>query len=96
MHSASFPRALLNPRVASIFACDASNTGDLSVMKKLLVLAVMAPLFLCVRSHAAQASEAILLTIFLKHDQSLNLAEIQKLQEDQGFWKAFPLKAPPW
>ena len=34
--------------------------------------------------------DAILLTIFLKHDQGLTLAEIQKLQEEQGFWKAFP------
>jgi hypothetical protein len=31
-----------------------------------------------------------LLTIFLKHDQSLNLEELQRIQEDQGFWKAFP------
>ena len=30
--------------------------------------------------------DAILLTIFLKHDQGLTLAEIQKLQEEQGFW----------
>ena len=35
-------------------------------------------------------SNAILLTAFIKHDQSLNLTEIQKLQEEQGFWKAFP------
>ena len=38
----------------------------------------------------AEAAEAILLTVFLKHDQSQNLTEIQKLQEEQGFWKAFP------
>jgi hypothetical protein len=37
-----------------------------------------------------QAPDAILLTIFLKHDQGMTLAEIQKLQEEQGFWKAFP------
>ena len=37
-----------------------------------------------------QASDAILLTIFLRHDQSLNLTEIQRLQDEQGFWKAFP------
>jgi hypothetical protein len=47
-------------------------------------------------SHAQSPSEeptrpdAILLTIFLKHDQGLTLSEIQKLQEEQGFWKEFP------
>ena len=41
-------------------------------------------------SHARGGREAILLTVFLKHDQSQNLTEIQKLQEEQGFWKAFP------
>lgn len=34
--------------------------------------------------------DAILLTVFLKHDQSMNLEEIQKIQEKQGFFKAFP------
>ena len=38
----------------------------------------------------AEAADAILLTVFLKHDQSKNLIEIQQLQEEQGFWKAFP------
>ena len=38
----------------------------------------------------AEAADPILLTVFLKHDQSKNLIEIQQLQEEQGFWKAFP------
>jgi hypothetical protein len=42
-----------------------------------------------------QASDTILLPIFLRHDQSLNLTEIQKLQEEQVFGKRFPLKAAP-
>lgn len=33
---------------------------------------------------------SILLTVFLKHDQSMNVDEIQKIQEKQGFYKAFP------
>jgi hypothetical protein len=32
----------------------------------------------------------ILLTIFLKHDQSKNLAEINARLERTGFWKEFP------
>jgi len=37
-----------------------------------------------------QAPDAILLTIFLKHDQAKTLDEINKLEEDQGLYKAFP------
>ncbi len=51
---------------------------------------MLASVLLTVRSEGAPAPDAILLTIFLKHDQSLNLEEIQKLQQEQGFWKAFP------
>ncbi len=31
-----------------------------------------------------------MLTIFLKHDQSMNLNEIEKIRTDQGFYKNFP------
>jgi len=56
-------------------------------MKRRFLLSVLAALFVYMR---AEASDSILLTIFLKHDQSQNLTEIQRLQEEQGFWKAFP------
>jgi hypothetical protein len=56
-------------------------------MKRRFLLSVLAALFVHMR---AEASDSILLTIFLKHDQSQNLTEIQRLQEEQGFWKAFP------
>jgi hypothetical protein len=56
-------------------------------MKRPFLLSVLAALFMYMR---AEASDSILLTIFLKHDQSQNLTEIQRLQEEQGFWKAFP------
>ncbi len=35
-------------------------------------------------------SNEILLTIFLKHDQSKNLAEIGEQLTKTGFWKSFP------
>jgi hypothetical protein len=35
---------------------------------------------------------SILLTIFLKHDQSMNVDENQKVLEEQGFYKSFPPK----
>jgi len=37
-----------------------------------------------------QPSDAILLTIFLKHDQSKNLQEIKAIMKDQEFFKKFP------
>src|SRR5689334_9036884 len=36
------------------------------------------------------ADDTILLTIFLRHDQSKSLAEIQQIQEEQGFYRSFP------
>ena len=38
----------------------------------------------------AAADNTIMLTIFLKHDQSRPLAEINAQLEKQGFYKAFP------
>jgi hypothetical protein len=34
--------------------------------------------------------DTMLLTIFLRHDQSKSLAEIQQLEDAQGFWQSFP------
>ena len=56
-------------------------------MKRPFILSVVTSLLLCIGTKAA---DTILLTVFLKHDQSQNLTEIQKVQEEQGFWKAFP------
>jgi hypothetical protein len=39
---------------------------------------------------AASVSDTILLTIFLKHDQSKPLGQINKELTEQGFYKAFP------
>ncbi|HET9621393.1 MAG TPA: hypothetical protein VFP84_08515 [Kofleriaceae bacterium] len=38
----------------------------------------------------AQASDAILLTVFLRHDEAKNLDEIQKIEDAQGLYKSFP------
>jgi hypothetical protein len=56
-------------------------------MKRPSILIVVTSLLLYLH---AEAADTILLTVFLKHDQSQNLTEIQKVQEEQGFWKAFP------
>ena len=39
---------------------------------------------------ASVPSEAVLLTVFLKHDQSKNVAAIQEQARAQGFYKNFP------
>jgi len=39
----------------------------------------------------AAPADTILLTIFLKHDQSKPLSQINKDLTDQGFYKTFPL-----
>jgi len=38
----------------------------------------------------ATPADYILLTVFLKHDQSKNLDELNKIQEESGFWGKFP------
>jgi hypothetical protein len=38
----------------------------------------------------AAASGEMMLTVFLKHRQSMNLAEINQKLEDTGFWREFP------
>jgi hypothetical protein len=72
-----------------MYSCIAK--GAHPIMKKLFLLAFIIPSLLYAQTTSdRQASDAILLTIFLKHDQGMTLAEIQKLQEEQGFWKEFP------
>jgi hypothetical protein len=41
-------------------------------------------------AQASDAKSSILLTIFLKHDQSKTLEEINKHLDNTGFWKEFP------
>ena len=37
-----------------------------------------------------QPNDAILLTIFLKHDQSMNIQEIKSILKEQDFFENFP------
>jgi len=37
-----------------------------------------------------QPNDAILLTIFLKHDQSMNIQEIKSILKEQDFFEKFP------
>jgi hypothetical protein len=41
-------------------------------------------------SSSIKTDDKLLLTIFLKHDQSMNLNEIEKIRTDQGFYENFP------
>jgi len=69
-------------------------------MKKRTAISLIGLLAICLAASlgmladAAQAQEkkqdAILLTIFLKHDQSKTLGEINAQLDKTGFWKKFP------
>ena len=39
---------------------------------------------------AATPADHILLTVIMKHDQSRNLDEINRIQDESGFWAKFP------
>ena len=43
-----------------------------------------------VKTNSEKGEDKLLLTIFLKHDQSMNLHEIEKIRTDQGFYENFP------
>jgi hypothetical protein len=59
-----------------------------------LFLGIFATIQVCVASMAhaqeTQAKESFLLTIFLKHDQSKTLEEINQHLDNTGFWTEFP------
>ncbi len=41
-------------------------------------------------SDVKTSDDKLLLTIFLKHDQTMNLNEIEKIRTNQGFYENFP------
>ena len=41
-------------------------------------------------SQEAQASDKMMITVMLRHDQSKSLDEIREILDAQGFWAAFP------
>ena len=58
------------------------------VVVMLCVLVVSAPAL--AQAPATSPADYVLVTVVLKHDQSKNLDEIGKIQEEQGFWAKFP------
>ncbi len=72
-------------------------------MTRFMILLAMVLYGLCLLAHpapgmaqqpppgpAATPADYILLTIIMKHDQSKNLDEINRLQDEAGFWAKFP------
>jgi hypothetical protein len=43
-----------------------------------------------VKTGSEKVDDKLLLTVFLKHDQSMNLNEIEKIRTGQGFYESFP------
>ncbi|MGI8890824.1 MAG: hypothetical protein ACR2G0_08600 [Chthoniobacterales bacterium] len=59
-------------------------------MKHLISSAIMSAAYFVSAAFAhgeAAASDKILLPVLLRQDQSKSLAEIQQIEEEQGFWK---------
>jgi hypothetical protein len=66
-------------------------TGGSTMKKTVATVAIFSLCLMLCASLAGQAQEGtILLTIFLKHDQSKTLAEIGQHLEGTEFWKNFP------
>ena len=60
-------------------------------MKHALLLGLLFIQFIGYSQSLDQKSDdTLLLTIFLKHDQSKNLHEIEEIRTQQGFYKNFP------
>lgn len=67
-------------------------------MIKTLTLFMMATLFLtsncyahdAAKNSATTSQDEFLLTVFLKHDQSKTLEQLQAELEETGFWQKFP------
>jgi hypothetical protein len=63
-------------------------------MKRAVVTAVLSVLLLAVPALAqaptSSPADYVLITVFLRHDQGKNLDEINKIQDEQGFWAKFP------
>jgi hypothetical protein len=91
-----------NVAAAKLSHCSGATAVDLTLalscrMPKLIPPTLMA--MFCVATAVAQPSDsarhtqapdAILLTVFLHHDQAKTLEEINKLEDTQGLYKAFP------
>jgi hypothetical protein len=63
-------------------------------MTRAIVMAVVAAVLLAMPALAqapgSSPADYVLITVFLRHDQTKNLEEINKIQDEQGFWAKFP------
>jgi hypothetical protein len=65
--------------------------GRLVVIVAMLVLyACVEPLQVLAQPATTSPADYVLITVVLKHDQSKNLEEIGKIQDEQSFWAKFP------
>ena len=64
-------------------------TRRIIIITALLFAVVTAGIALA-QAPATTPADYVLVSVFLKHDQSRNLDEITKLLDDQGFWAKFP------
>src|SRR5437868_12307095 len=77
------------------------NPHPEAVMIRRLTLALLLAVVLPVRATAqppgpASPSDYVLLTVVLTHDQSKTLEEINKIQDESGFWgQVVTLRVPP-
>ena len=73
-------------RIATSLLAMAAMAGALSFSSAAVAQSAAAP----AQNSVPTADNAVILTIFLKHDQSRPLNELNAQLEKQGFYKAFP------
>jgi non-ribosomal peptide synthetase component E (peptide arylation enzyme) len=59
---------------------------------KQILFSLLALIIACgmLRAQDSNNQDKIMITVFLKHDQDMNLSEIQQQLQENGFWKIFP------
>ena len=55
-----------------------------------ILCALLSPALALAQAPSTSPADHVLVTVVLKHDQSKNLEEIGKIQDEQGFWAKFP------
>jgi hypothetical protein len=83
-------RSLKAPRLSRSLMAMAAITAVLSLSSAAGAQPAPAPASTPAENAAPTADNALMLTIFFKHDQSRPLSELNAQLERQGFYKAFP------
>lgn len=60
------------------------------IVAMLVLYACVEPLQVLAQPATTSPADYVLITVVLKHDQSKNLEEIGKIQDEQSFWAKFP------